>query len=85
MSERYAPCDLREPEVIMLKPVAAVFVLLGVAALGRLDRDGLIARAAVAPQALGYEIRVEVTVVRVEPAADSAAAPRVPAGGAVCE
>lgn len=55
----------------MFRPVMLLLALVGLALLGRLDRDGLLARADVAARALGYEVRVEVKLQRTRaPLAD---------------
>jgi hypothetical protein len=50
-------------------------VLLGLALLGWLDRDGILARSDVAARALGYEVRVEVKLQRTGAAPPLACAP----------
>jgi hypothetical protein len=55
----------------MSRPVTLLLALLGLALLGRLDRDGVLARADVAARALGYEVRVAVKLQRTRaPIAD---------------
>jgi hypothetical protein len=48
----------------MLKTAALLLILLGLALLGRMDRDGRIVMADLGARALGYLARVEVTVER---------------------
>jgi hypothetical protein len=59
----------------MIKPATILMVLLGLALLGWLDRDGILARSDVAARALGYEVRVEVKLQRTGAAPALACAP----------
>jgi hypothetical protein len=74
----------------MIRPVIILLALIALGLLGRLDRDGLLARAGVGARALGYEVRVEVKLQRApavppacEPADARAAAAAV--GRPACE
>jgi hypothetical protein len=57
----------------MIKPATILLVLAGLALLGRLDRDGLLAHSGVAARAVGYEVRVEVKLQRTRAAAPAPA------------
>lgn len=61
----------------MIRSAAFLLALLGLALLGRLDRDGMLARANAAARVLGLEVRVEVRLerVRAEPAAAACVPP----------
>jgi hypothetical protein len=48
----------------MIRPAVILLLLLGLALLARLDRDGLLARSDLAAQALGLEVRIEVKLQR---------------------
>jgi hypothetical protein len=77
----------------MIKPATILLLALtGLALLGRLDRDGLLARADVAARALGYEVRVEVKLLRARPVPVNVCPPQHPpvpiaatAGRSSCE
>lgn len=79
----------------MIRPALLLVALAALALLGRLDRDGILARSDVVARAVGIELRVEVTVQRPHPARapetgamQGGVAPDttvVPAGSAPCE
>ena len=57
----------------MIKPATILLALIALALLGRLDRDGLLARGnLLAARVLGYELRLEVSLLRTS--ADAAIA-----------
>jgi hypothetical protein len=49
----------------MTRSVTLLLALLGLALLGRLDRDGMLGRASTAARVLGLEVRIEVKLQRV--------------------
>jgi hypothetical protein len=53
----------------MIRPAALLLALIALALLGRLDRDGILARADVVAHAVGVEFRIEMTVQRARPGA----------------
>jgi len=69
----------------MIKPATILMVLIGLAVLGWLDRDGLLAHSDVAARALGFEVRVEVSLRRVCAPVGRAAVAETTRWGRPCE
>jgi len=62
----------------MIKPTAVLLLLLTLALLARLDRDGILAHSGVAARGLGLELRLEVKLQRASPSPIRAGAPGIP-------
>ena len=67
----------------MTRSVTLLLALLGLALLGRLDRDGMLGRANTAARVLGLEVRIDVKLQRVRTEPMTACVPTAAADTAV--